>query len=79
MSLGLHESARRRRRQRRWAILRILLLLALLGGLGWFSYVVGQELATAEVEALRQQLTEARDRVTQLEMENARLAGEPAL
>jgi cell division protein FtsB len=78
MSLGLHESARRRRRQRQWATLRVFLIVALLAGLGWFSYVIGQEFATAEVEALRQQLTEARDRTADLERENARLAGEAA-
>lgn len=73
MSLGLRDPYERRRKQRRWTVIKFFILLGLLGGIGWLAYGMGLQVGQGESDAMRQQLSDSREQVRELQGENGRL------
>lgn len=73
MSLGLHDSRRRRRRSLRWKVVKAVFLLGLLLAAGLLAYETGLMLAQRPVARLERQVTDLTQSLEALRDQNAAL------
>ncbi|MCZ4281934.1 hypothetical protein O4H49_14175 [Kiloniella laminariae] len=66
MSLGLRETRRRRSQTFRWTLLKWLIALIMIGAAGWYSYLIGNDLANKEVSKLQNKNRELDQTVQEL-------------